>query len=1115
MNVVFWNVEGAFKLFDYGIQRYLCKFDMIFLVETWTDSQSPQPNLNDMFLVTLLNATKKGASKGRKSAGIALYAKNGIKVSLVKTVCTCPNTIAVKNGNTIYVAVYRPPVGSKYFLEDFFDSLGNLINEVSALKSVETTIVLGDFNARTADGIDGFECEKNCGMGLIIEPSKERRSRDKVINKDGENMLDFCRQTGLRIVNGRSESDPQGDITFLSPQGQSLIDYCLIDSDSFDRVLDFKIGNSVRSHHFPLELQLVAEQKPSKPKSEKEEYKITSYPIKEERIEKVLELMESKIKDFWDQIVEKSEINVEETAMLTKHWILRVLRPFRTKKTFPAKRREGSIYLPSEMLENEAKEKLEEYRENPTKRNQETYLELRSKHRKQMMKEKQEEKTKNGLVTKELLETNDWGTLWKKVKSYTSPRCKESPEINPQDWVQYFDDLLNVQCDIRNENWDNLSDAADTIPELDDAIALGEVERAIKQCNNKSAPGLDGISYAVIKKFQIHLGPLLTLLYNQVLSCGKTPSEWSHAVIIPLFKNKGPRNNCANYRGISLLPCLGKLFTRVMDNRFVEWSKRHEFLPDSQAGFRSGYSTIDQCFILNSIIEKRMRSGATTYAAFIDLEKAFDSIPRRALWFKLAKLGISKKYLNLCMSSYASSKFSIRGAGQRYANAIPTTTGVMQGAINSPSLFLHFLQDLSNVLDKVEGSSAPGLGKESVSNLAFADDLCLLSTTPIGLQRLLTELKKYCDEWGLKVNVTKTNIVVFKRGTKLKEIEKWEFDGRVIEVKTSFKYLGINFAFNGKWNFHMRDKGVRGRFMANRIKSFLRSQEEVPLKLQSHLFDSVVGAILLYGSEIFAWSPIMREFEKIERSFHKNCLGLPQSSCGVAIDLCLGLIGLRSKAKIRALCYWHKLAIATKRNLVHRALDLQKVMARNDRECWALKVKNELSRIGLGFIWESPEKLTARRFKALCSIRIGDMSLQEKTEELAKFSSCKFLRTMETSKKALPFISSSTSKFRRRIYLKIVIGQLENLFKREEDSKICVDCKVEIHEHVLIHRVLFCVSLNDLRSKVSPDVVSKFTQMKRNTTRFLKLFLDKLVIKGGHKLAKLMSIEEGTSESGQ
>ena len=115
---------------------------------------------------------------------------------------------------------------------------------------------------------------------------------------------------------------------------------------------------------------------------------------------------------------------------------------------------------------------------------------------------------------------------------------------------------------------------------------------------------------------------------------GYFPETWTEGYIIPLHK-KGSINDVENYRGITLLSVLGKLFSRVINNRLSEWAERYFILIEAQAGFRSNMSTVDNIFVLHSLISHVLNQGKKLYCVFIDFTKAFDYVVRDNLWYKL------------------------------------------------------------------------------------------------------------------------------------------------------------------------------------------------------------------------------------------------------------------------------------------------------------------------------------------------------------------------------------------------------------------------------------------------------------------------------------------------
>lgn len=147
----------------------------------------------------------------------------------------------------------------------------------------------------------------------------------------------------------------------------------------------------------------------------------------------------------------------------------------------------------------------------------------------------------------------------------------------------------------------------------------------------------------LLNEFFIHgkqvLLPVLCNLFNKIFESGVFPENWSEGYIIPLHK-KGNLNDVENYRGITLLSILGKLFTRVVNNRLSDWSEKHLMLIEAQAGFRTNMSTVDDIFVLHGLVSHMLNHGQKLYCAFVDFTKAFDYIVRENLWYKLIRLGL-------------------------------------------------------------------------------------------------------------------------------------------------------------------------------------------------------------------------------------------------------------------------------------------------------------------------------------------------------------------------------------------------------------------------------------------------------------------------------------------
>ena len=160
----------------------------------------------------------------------------------------------------------------------------------------------------------------------------------------------------------------------------------------------------------------------------------------------------------------------------------------------------------------------------------------------------------------------------------------------------------------------------------------------------------------------------------------------------------------SNYRGITLLSCIGKLFTRILNNRLKNWAELYNVYVEAQAGFRSKMSTVDNIYVLHGLISHFIDNRAQLFCAFVDFTKAFDYIVRENLWYKLIKLGVRGKILNIIQSMYTCVKSRIKFLNclsEDYTCAL----GVRQGESLSPFLFSININDLEDEFIKggIEG----------------------------------------------------------------------------------------------------------------------------------------------------------------------------------------------------------------------------------------------------------------------------------------------------------------------------------------------------------------------------------------------------------------------------
>ena len=140
---------------------------------------------------------------------------------------------------------------------------------------------------------------------------------------------------------------------------------------------------------------------------------------------------------------------------------------------------------------------------------------------------------------------------------------------------------------------------------------------------------------------------------------GYFPHAWSTGCIVPILK-KGNANNTDNYRGITLVSCLGKLFTSILNKRLIDFDAENNIISDAQFGFRKDMSTVDAIFTLHYLIHRTLKNRNRLYCCFVDYSKAFDFVNRQNLWYKIIQQGIEGRMLIIIRSIYDNVKSCVK-----------------------------------------------------------------------------------------------------------------------------------------------------------------------------------------------------------------------------------------------------------------------------------------------------------------------------------------------------------------------------------------------------------------------------------------------------------------------
>ena len=223
-----------------------------------------------------------------------------------------------------------------------------------------------------------------------------------------------------------------------------------------------------------------------------------------------------------------------------------------------------------------------------------------------------------------------------------------------------------------------------------------EVENHLKNLDINKSPGPDHLSPRILKECALELSNSLCNLFNKSFHSGSLPSDWKIAHIIPVHK-KGPKHKKKNYRQISLASITCKTAEKIVKSRVVSFLTEHQLLNPNQLGYLKGRSTVSQLLSCYNDWCLSRHSSKVSDVIFLDLSKAFDSVPHERLLLKLNRYGIDGQlypwFRNFLINRRQ--RVEIRGS---YSEWSPVISGVPQGSILGPIMFLIYVNDIPNII---------------------------------------------------------------------------------------------------------------------------------------------------------------------------------------------------------------------------------------------------------------------------------------------------------------------------------------------------------------------------------------------------------------------------------
>lgn len=376
-----------------------------------------------------------------------------------------------------------------------------------------------------------------------------------------------------------------------------------------------------------------------------------------------------------------------------------------------------------------------------------------------------------------------------------------------------------------------------------------EIIKIIKTLNNTNSAGYDEINTKIIKNCADIIASPLTYILNKSFEQGTFPSRLKISIVKPIYK-KGDPTEMGNYRPITLIPVISKIFEKAMSDRMESFLTKNNILAENQFGFRRGRSTTQACFSLVKEITESLDKKQMVMGLFLDMTKAFDYVSHSRLLYKLQKYGIRGKAYQW-IQSYLSKRYQLT----EICNIIKNTkitfksstkingSGVPQGSILGPLLFLLYINDIPKVLKQ--------------ESILFADDITLIikSKNKNELEISANEELKTIIEWleynNLKINLKKTNTIHFRSYNQTDTLVNINHNNTMIDQVSSTKFLGLTMDVHLNWKEHVDNVCAK---LDKFVFALRRLRLVASLDTALSAYHGYVSSVLRYGLIIWGHS---------------------------------------------------------------------------------------------------------------------------------------------------------------------------------------------------------------------------------------------------------------------
>ena len=664
---------------------------------------------------------------GANGVGILMRQELAENVIEVERFCDRIMRIKMVLGRAIYhvFSVYAPQAGRPTVeKDDFREKLEDIL---AAINDEEGVIIGGDLNCHLGTDNTGYEEV----MGLYGYG---------VQNEDGVALLDVCKNHHLKVANTIFRKAPEKLITYKSGGVSTQIDLILWKSRKDICLMNCKVipGEECLTQHRLVRADfMLKDWKKKKWRGARKIkiWKLKNPDVRQEFHEEVL-AQAANFDGTWEMVESVMIRAGEKSCGRTKGgrgrereswwWNDEVESVIKEKKAAYKIWQRSLLHIDKlryRQINNRAKKVVAKAKESAWEAWSEDLFSAAGQNKmfkmaKQMRKDQ-----------KDVLGTNF-------IRSVDGDVAVDPKKVQDR-WRGYFEDLLN------SENPNVLEDTPAVLGPIEE-VSVQEVSLALRCMKSGKAAGPSEVTSEMFVIAGDQGSEMLCAVFSNILLSGTSPEKWAESITVPLFKGKGDALDCGKYRGLRLLEHGMKIWEQVLMRRLEPFLS----ISPQQFGFASGKSTTDAIFIVRQLQEKFLQKKQKLYHIFVDLEKAFDKVPRQSITWALRRQMVPECLVRAVMGLYENSTSQVRFAGG-LSEKFPIKVGVHQGSALSPLLFKLVMEEATK-----------SIRRGDPWELLYADDLVLTAESKEGVREMFDVWSRAMEMRGLKVNIGKTKLLV-------------------------------------------------------------------------------------------------------------------------------------------------------------------------------------------------------------------------------------------------------------------------------------------------------------------------------------------------------------------